>query len=89
MSDVAKKQLFVKALEICLETYKIPFVNIDHHPKVIAAVSLSMAAKFRHKNGLEIGFSEEIGGHKWFKLVDSGLLESDLMYALKEIESFN
>lgn len=78
VSDFAKKALFQKALEICNESFRIPFLCTDIHPKILAAASVALAVEFRIANGLEGGVAKEIHGYPWFKWIDSAIEHQDV-----------
>jgi len=75
-SEYAKKAVFAKAVEFCTDSYRIPFLCVNFHPKVIATACISLAAEFRICNGLESGVPKVISGYEWFKWVDSAIENS-------------
>lgn len=72
LSVATKQSILENAIKFCNDSFKLPLVLL-FHPKIIAAACIKMAVLWRKKQGLEQGLTLQIGGHSWFKWIDSAI----------------
>lgn len=61
------------SIRFCNDSFKLP-ICLYHHPKVIAASCIAMAANWLSKRGgCGESLPKAINGHAWFKWVDAAI----------------
>ncbi len=84
-----KLKLYQVSIRFCNDSFKLP-LSLYHHPKVIAASCIAMAAHWLSKRGCGESLPRTINGHSWYKWVDAALDQSminSVLSMLKEVYS--